>query len=117
MKEADPALEKQLLKIAEINRRVPESPAQSFREGLTTVWICWTAIHLENPNIGLSLGRLDQVLYDLYQEDLKKGDITIKDAIELICCLWLKIGDHVPAVPDAAEQLFGGSRAENREVG
>ena len=108
-KEADPNLKKGLLDIAEVNRRVPEFPAQTFREALTTVWICWTAIHLENPNIGLSLGRLDQVLYDLYRQDIDNGTINIGDAIELICCLWLKIGDHVPTMPDAGEQLFGGT--------
>jgi len=108
-KEADPNLKKGLLDIVEVNHRVPEFPAQTFREALTTVWICWTAIHLENPNIGLSLGRLDQVLYDLYRQDIDNGTINIGDAIELICCLWLKIGDHVPTMPDAGEQLFGGT--------
>jgi formate C-acetyltransferase len=108
-READPTLKKELLDIARINRRVPEFPAETFREGLTTVWICWTAIHLENPNVGLSLGRLDQVLYDLYRQDREKGNIDVGDAIELICCLWLKIGDHVPSIPDAGEQLFGGT--------
>ena len=103
--EADPIAKKELLDIADIYSRVPENPAQTFREGLTTLWICWTAIHLENPNIGLSLGRLDQVLYPLYQRD---KTIDINSAIELLCCLWLKIGDHVPMVPEAAEQLFGG---------
>ncbi|MBI4377853.1 MAG: hypothetical protein HY578_02020 [Nitrospinae bacterium] len=108
-KETDPVLKKELFDIAKINNRVPEFPAQTFREGLTTVWICWTAIHLENPNVGMSLGRLDQVLCDLYRYDIEKGVITIAEAIELICCLWLKIGDHVPTIPDAGEQLFGGT--------
>jgi formate C-acetyltransferase len=108
-READPTLKKELLDIAEVNRRVPEFPARTFREGLTTVWICWTAVHLENPNVGLSLGRLDQVLSDLYRQDMENGTIDIQDAIELICCLWLKIGDHVPTIPDAGEQLFGGT--------
>jgi formate C-acetyltransferase len=108
-READPTLKKELLDIAEVNRRVPEFPARTFREGLTTVWICWTAIHLENPNVGLSLGRLDQVLYDLYRQDIENGTIDVRGAIELICCLWLKIGDHVPSIPDAGEQLFGGT--------
>ena len=107
--ETDPARKRELLDVAEINRRVPEFPARTFREGLTTVWICWTAIHLENPNVGLSLGRLDQVLYDLYRQDIENGTIDVQEAIELLCCLWLKIGDHVPTVPDAGEQLFGGS--------
>ena len=108
-READPTLKKELLDIARINRRVPEFPAETFREGLTTVWICWTAIHLENPNVGLSLGRLDQVLYELYRQDREKEAIDVRDAIELICCLWLKIGDHVPSIPEAGEQLFGGT--------
>jgi formate C-acetyltransferase len=107
--ESNPTLKQELLDIAEINRRVPECPARTFREGLTTVWICWIAIHLENPNIGLSLGRLDQILYDLYRQDIDKKTISVKDAVELVCCLWLKIGDHVPAIPDAAEKLFGGT--------
>jgi len=107
--ESDPVLKQELLDMAEVNRRVPEHPARTFREGLTTVWICWIAIHLENPNIGLSLGRLDQILYKLYRQDIDKKIISVEDAVELICCLWLKIGDHVPAIPDAAEKLFGGT--------
>ena len=108
-KEKNPDLKRELLKIAEINRRVPEFSAGSFREALTTIWICWTAVHLENPNVGLSLGRLDQILYDFYKRDIDKGVIDINDAIELICCLWLKIGDHVPTIPEAGVQLFGGT--------
>jgi formate C-acetyltransferase len=107
--ENDPGRKQELLDIAAIHRQVPEFPARSFREALTTVWICWTAAHLENPNIGLSLGRLDQVLYDAYRRDMDQGRLTVADAIEMICCLWLKIGDHVPAVPEASEQLFGGT--------
>lgn len=107
--ESNPTLKQELLDMAEVNRRVPEYPARTFREGLTTVWICWIAIHLENPNIGLSLGRLDQILYELYRQDIDKKIIGIKDAVELVCCLWLKIGDHVPAIPDAGEKLFGGT--------
>jgi pyruvate formate-lyase/glycerol dehydratase family glycyl radical enzyme len=99
----------ELSALADVNQRVPEFPARSFREGLTTVWICWTAIHLENPDVGLSLGRLDQLLYDLYRRDIDSGALTVEQAIELLCCLWLKIGDHVPTVPATGEQLFGGT--------
>ncbi len=107
--ETEGNLKEQLLAIAETYRRVPEFPAQNFREGLTTIWICWTAIHLENPNIGLSLGRLDQILYALYQKDINNGNLDIQKAVDLLCHFWLKIGDHVPAIPEAAEQLFGGT--------
>jgi formate C-acetyltransferase len=108
-RETDPVAKKELLDLAEIHQRVPECPARTFREALTTVWMCWIAVHLENPNAGLSLGRLDQVLYDAYRRDIESGALTVERAIELLCCLWLKIGDHVPAIPAAGEQLFGGT--------
>jgi formate C-acetyltransferase len=110
-KEGDASRKEELLAIAEIHDQVPEFPARTFREGLTTLWICWTAILLENANIGLSLGRFDQVevLYNLYQDGMEAKRLTIEQALELICCLWLKIGDHVPSVPETAEQLFGGA--------
>ncbi|TMQ22996.1 MAG: hypothetical protein E6J90_11515 [Deltaproteobacteria bacterium] len=107
--EPDPTRRRELETLAEIHRHVPEYPARSFREGITTVWLCWIACHLENPNVGLSLGRLDQLLHDLYRQDIARGAMTVGEAIELTCCLWLKIGDHVPAVPEAGEQLFGGA--------
>ncbi len=107
--ESDDVKREQLLDIAAIHDRIPEFPAQTFREGLTAVWLCWIAIHLENPNVGLSLGRLDQVLYPLYAQDIASGRLTVDQSVELLCCLWLKIGDHVPSVPNAGEQLFGGT--------
>ncbi|MDH3892391.1 MAG: hypothetical protein OEV49_15055 [candidate division Zixibacteria bacterium] len=108
-KETDDDAKQELLALAEIHERVPEAEAKTFREGLTTVWLCWIAIHLENPNVGLSLGRLDQVLYPLYRRDIDSGKLTVEEAVELLCCLWLKIGDHVPCIPETGEQLFGGA--------
>ena len=108
-RERDETQRRELLELAAIHERVPEHPAANFREGLTTIWVCWTAIHLENANVGLSLGRLDQGLYPLYRQDIAAGTLDVGRAIELLCCLWLKIGDHVPTVPSAGEQLFGGT--------
>ncbi len=107
--EPDPVLRGELRELAEIHRRVPEMPARTFREGLTAVWVCWIAVHLENPNVGLSLGRLDQLLWPLYRQDVQAGTLDPARAVELVSCLWLKIGDHVPTIADAGEQLFGGT--------
>jgi formate C-acetyltransferase len=108
-KTADSTKKARLTEIARIYRRVPEHPAESFREGLTAVWVCWTALHLENANVGLSLGRLDQVLYGLYDQDIKANRMTVQEAVQFLGYLWLKIGDHVPMIPSAGEQLFGGT--------
>jgi pyruvate formate-lyase/glycerol dehydratase family glycyl radical enzyme len=107
--EYDQTKKARLQEMAAIYERVPESPASSFREALTTIWICWTAIHLENPNVGMSLGRLDQVLYPFYRSDIDSGALKPEGAVELIGYLWLKIGDHVPTMTETAEQLFGGT--------
>jgi formate C-acetyltransferase len=107
--ESDPQSKRELEEMVAIYERVPEHPSTTFREALTTVWICWIAVHLENPNVGLSLGRLDQLLYPFYRKDIDAGTLTVAAAVELVCCLWLKIGDHVPTIPDAGEQLFGGT--------
>ncbi len=107
--EDDETKKKELLAMAEIHKRVPEYPARSFREGLTTLWVCWMALHIENPNLAISLGRMDQYLLKLYQDDIAAGTLTVDDAVELLSCLWLKIGDHVPCIPEAGEKLFGGA--------
>ncbi len=95
-------------------RKIPESKPDTFLEAVTAIWICWTALHLENANIGLSLGRLDQLLYPFYEKDVaslckQKRTEYDKCALELLCYLWLKIGDHVPTMLEAGEQLFGGT--------
>lgn len=105
----------ELLKISEVCRRVPAHPPRSFREAVNAMWICKVALHQETPNIALSLGRLDQVLYPAFEEDLKQSrrdgreEEFLKEAIELVGCLWLKICDHMPVSPEAGEILFGGS--------
>ncbi len=109
LSEADPRRKAALLELEAIHRRIPAAPPRTFREGLTAVWLAWIALHLENSNIGLSLGRLDQLLYPLYRSDRENGTLTVDRAVELLGFLWLKIGDHVPLVPEAGEQLFGGS--------
>jgi formate C-acetyltransferase len=105
--EPDPGRRAELLALAEAHARVPAEPARTFREGLTAVWTCWNALLLESPDYGLSLGRLDQLLVELYREDRAQGRLELAEALELCCDLWLKLGDHVPAVPGSGEAFFG----------
>jgi pyruvate formate-lyase/glycerol dehydratase family glycyl radical enzyme len=106
--EADPARKRELEIIKDICARVPGEKPQTFWEALNAIWICKVALHQENANIGLSLGRLDQVLYDLYRQEVERG-LTAASAVELLGCFWLVIADHVPLVPETGEELFGGT--------
>jgi formate C-acetyltransferase len=106
--EQDTKRKRELETMREICARIPGEKPQTFQEALNAIWICHIALHQENVNTALSLGRLDQILFDRYSEDIKRG-MTLAEAVELVGCFWIKIADHVPLVPEAAEKLVGGA--------
>ncbi|MCG2728153.1 MAG: hypothetical protein L6244_05860 [Candidatus Methanoperedenaceae archaeon] len=108
-KEQDPFRKENFQKMSDVCSRVPAKPARTFREAVNSIWIVQVAIHAENINMAISPGRLDQILYKYYKEDIDKGILTIKEAMELVGCLWLKLNDNTNLVPETAEELFGGA--------
>lgn len=84
---------KELLKLAEINRRVPKYPARTFHEALQAVYTILLAIHLETNGHANSLGRFDQYLYPFYEKDIKEGRLTRDDALELIEAFYIKCNE------------------------
>ena len=108
-KEQDPYRKENYLNMSEVCSQVPAKPARTFREAVNAIWLVQVAIHAENINMAMSPGRLDQVLYKYYKQDLDKGALTVKDAMELVGCLWLKLNDNTNLVPETAEELFGGA--------
>ncbi|MGD9367533.1 MAG: pyruvate formate lyase family protein [Desulfobacteraceae bacterium] len=107
--ESDPARKQNLESMAAVCRHVPAKPARTFREAVNALWLCQVAIHAENINMAMSPGRLDQVLYPFYRRDVEENGLTLKAALELGCCLWLKIADNTNLVPITAEKLWGGA--------
>lgn len=107
--EQDPFMKENFQKMAEVCAQVPAGPARTFREAVNSLWIIQVAIHAENINMAMSPGRLDQILYKYYKEDIEKGILTVRDAIELVGCLWFKLNDNTNLVPETAEELFGGA--------
>lgn len=105
----DPIKRQEYVDIAAVCRRVPASPARTFREAVNAIWICQVGIHAENINMAMSPGRLDQILYPYYKKDIENGTLDVAGAIELIGCLWLKLSDNVAMVPEASEEMFGGA--------
>jgi pyruvate formate-lyase/glycerol dehydratase family glycyl radical enzyme len=116
--ENDPKWRAQLLEMSQVCRRVPASPPQTFREAVNAVWLCHVALHQENVNVAISPGRLDQVLYPAFSQELehcrtvggKAGEqVFLEEAVELVGCLWLKLCDHIPAMPEGTDYILGGS--------
>jgi len=108
-RESNPKLKENYRKMSEVCSQVPAKPARTFREAVNCIWIIQIAIHAENINMAMSPGRLDQILYPYYRRDIDEGRLTIKEAMELIGCLWLKLNDNTNLVPEVAEELFGGA--------
>ena len=116
--EGNPDRKRELMEISQVLSRVPAEKPASFREAVNAVWICHVALHHENVNVAISPGRLDQVLYEPFAADLesrrKNGgkageEAFLKESVELVGCLWLKINDHMVPIPESTDYIFGGS--------
>jgi formate C-acetyltransferase len=107
-RESDPARKAELLEIARICGKVPAGPAETFHEALQSLWFLEVALHQENYEQALCLGRLDQYLYPYYKRDLKRGVLTRGRAVELLGCLFVKLSEFVPLFSDYLAPFFTG---------
>ncbi|MBR5730537.1 MAG: hypothetical protein IKX89_01160 [Firmicutes bacterium] len=85
--EEDPARAAELREMAAICRRVPEYPADSFREALQCFWFLFLMM---NPSSTAAAGRFDQYMYPYYKKDKEAGKITDDEVLELLDILRLK---------------------------
>lgn len=108
-RESEPERKARFQTLSEVCARVPAHPARTFREAVNSLWLCQVAIHAENTNMAMSPGRLDQVLYPFYRRDVEENGLTLEEALNISCCLWLKIADNTNLVPEQAERLWGGA--------
>ena len=107
----DPARCHQLELMGNNCHEVPANPARTFREALQCIFTCLCALFQEQNNVGFSIGRLDQLLFPYYQNDINNGTLTRDEALELLAHFWLKVGSTMPLIPDAGNYFFGGSGA------
>ena len=75
-----PGRKAELLEMARICRKVPEYPAETFREAVQAFWLAY----LMNMPPAPSGARPDQLLYPFYKKDLEEGRITEDEALELL---------------------------------
>jgi formate C-acetyltransferase len=106
--EKDPRRREELIEIAEICGRVPAKPPRSFHEALQFIWLTQVALHQENYEQGISMGRIDQYLLPYYLEDLKSKRIDESRALELVECFLIKHNELVPLFDSAVNAYFAG---------
>jgi formate C-acetyltransferase len=116
--ERDPRRAAELRRLAEILERAPKYPPRRLDEALNAIWILWVALHMENTNAGLSLGRMDQWLQPFFAEEIAgiagaaEREAYVRRAVELVGCFYMRCTDHLPMVPDIGNFLFGGSSSD-----
>ena len=93
---ADAGRKAELKEIASICRRVPEEPAETFREALQVVHFVTFALCAGQQMLLFQLGRPDRYLWPYYRRDLEAGRITPEQAQELIDCLCLMLCLYTP---------------------
>jgi formate C-acetyltransferase len=99
-------------------RKVPARPAESLYEAIQAIWLVYTCLQIESPNIAIVVGRLDTWLAPYLQRDTAgltdptERAAAAERALELCCALMMKLTDHLPMVPDVGNRLFGGSSSD-----
>jgi len=94
-KTSDKARRQELLKIAEVCRRVPAHAPRTFHEALQSYWFCHLAVITElNGWDAFSPGHLDLHLWPFYQQGLADGTLTRASARELLECFFIKFNNH-----------------------
>jgi formate C-acetyltransferase len=92
---ARPERREELLKIAEVCRRVPAQAPRDFQEALQYYWFCHLAVITElNGWDAFSPGHLDQHLWPFYQRGLADGSLSREKAKELLECFFIKFNNH-----------------------
>lgn len=84
--------------------QVPQKACSTFIDAVQSIYILNCALHWTGELT--SLGRLDQILYPYYKNDLKNGKITYEKAQEIIDCLWIKLDEQVLLNKRLAEDRF-----------
>jgi pyruvate-formate lyase len=99
----------ELMESASACRHVPYNPARSFLEGLQSCWLVHIALNLEDFEQGMSFGRLDRILYLLFEKDIKEGRITMERAVELMASFQLKTCETMPIYSERIDKYFSGN--------
>jgi formate C-acetyltransferase len=100
----DKTRKSELLQMAEIFKRVPWEPAQTFWEGVQSLWLTHMLVMSDEsyPGPGLSFGRIDQYLYPLWQKSINEG-MDREFGKEILKCFWI----HCNTVYDAMIRIGG----------
>ncbi len=101
--------------LAEVMKKVPRRPAESFREAVQAYFMQHIVVMRENPFGGNGPGRLDYYLWPYLSRDLEAGKETLESAKELIDELFLRINERIHNKDTWVETIVVGGTYPNGE--
>ena len=107
----------ELFRIAEICRKVPAEPAETFQEAVQSWWFAHLCIFIELNGRGMSPGRLDQYLYRPYLASKAAGGVTDEEVLEYFELMRIKCTELTRAHATFTESYLGGSIYQNLTLG
>jgi len=110
---AGPGRRAELLRIAEVCRRVPAQAPRDFQEALQYYWFCHLSVITElNGWDAYSPGHLDQHLWPFYQKGLADGSLTRERAKELLECFFIKFNNHTAPAKQGVTAAESGTQTD-----
>ena len=107
-KENDPTRKKELEIISEICKNVPQNSPSNFREAIQFVWVIHIVIWIESNGHSNSFAAFDRLINPFYIADLKSGNITEREALDTLECLFLKLTDILKLRPAFFSESWAG---------
>ncbi|KKI00015.1 formate acetyltransferase, partial [Methanosarcina sp. 1.H.T.1A.1] len=107
-KETDPKRKAELMKISEVNAKVPANKPGTFWEAIQAVWTIESLLVVEENQTGMSLGRVDQYMYPFYKADIEDGRMTEFEAFELAGCMLIKMSEMMWITSEGGSKFFAG---------
>ena len=107
-KETNPQRKDELMKISEVNAKVPAHKPDTFWEAIQAVWTVESLLPVEENQTGMSIGRVDQYMYPYYKADLESGRMNNFQAFELAGCMLIKMSEMMWITSEGGSKFFAG---------
>jgi formate C-acetyltransferase len=105
-----------MTEMAELCRKVPEYPAETFHEAVQLFFMQFLMVTSENPFCGDGPGRLDYYLWPYLEKDLMKNSCSLEKARELIDELMIRMDERIHAEDMCGETIVVGGSHANGEA-
>lgn len=111
---AAPERQKELRVIANICKKVPEFPAESWWEALQSIHFMHMSNFLTDSGVSHSLGRMDYYLYPLYKKWIKNTPEAKEKAQEILECFFLKCYEYQSVRDEKTGRGLAGDRTNDK---